>query len=97
MKSDLHIITSFDQPKLMENIVEKLAIQHTNHPYSKTRVPKPWRSLETSTVETYVTGTLEFDYSESQRVRMPFTTCFIFSCTRERRDEYKLHWGVSFN
>ena len=96
MKNDLHITTSFNEPELMTNLVEKLAIRH-NDRYIKTKVPKPWKSIETSTVEAYVNGVVEFDFDENSRIRMPFTTCFMFSCAREKKDEYKLHWGVSFS
>ena len=97
MKKDIHLSASFDQPELLEHMIEKLASRRFDIGYAKMPVPQPWKAIETSTVETYVNGTVEFDCDEDTIIRMPFTTCFIFCCIKGKNDPYDLNWSFSFN
>ena len=97
MKKDLHLTAKLDQPELLENMVEKLAIRPNEKSATKTRVPKTWQALDTSSIEAYVSGVVEFDYNEDQRIRVPFITCLVFSCTRGGNEPYDLCWTASFN
>lgn len=97
MNKALHITASFDQPVLLENLVEKLAYRSYNTAYSKEKMPKGWQANETSSVEAYVSGTLEFDNNEEEKIRMPFITCFLFSCTRSKKEPYTLNWSMSLS
>lgn len=97
MKKDLHITATFDQPGLLENMVEKLAIRHNEKGFVKARVPDSWQAMESSSVEAYVSGTVEFDYNDQQRIRIPFITCFVFTCTKVKNESYDFNWLISFN
>ena len=97
MKKNLHLTAALDQPELLENMVEKLATRRYDQGYGKARVPKTWQALETSSIEAFVSGVIEFDYSDEQRIRIPFITCLVFSCTREKNSAYDLCWSASFN
>lgn len=95
MKKDLHLTASIDKPEVMENIIEKLATRRYDMGYGKAIVPQTWQALETSSVETYVSGRVEFDYNETQRIRIPYITCFLFSCTKKKNSDYELSWSFS--
>lgn len=97
MNNTLHITASFDQPVLLENMVEKLAYRRYNTAYSKEKMPKGWQANETSSVEAYVSGTVEFDYNEKEKIRMPFITSFLFTCTRGKKEPYTLNWSISLS
>ena len=93
MKKDLHLTASIDKPEILENIIEQLATRR----YGKAAVPQTWQALETSSIETYVSGRIEFDYNETQRIRIPYITCFLFSCTKEKNGPYDLTWSFSLS
>ena len=97
MKKNLHLVTSVDKPEIMEKLIEELANRHYAIGYGHAIVPDSWQALDTSSVESYVTGRIEFDYTETQRIRMPYVTCFLFSCTKEKKDPYDLTWAISLS
>ena len=96
MKKSLHITATIDQPGFLEDMVEKLAYRHSDLGYSKQRMPDSREALETSSTETYVSGTLAIDDSGEQ-INVPFITSFLFTCTKGRDKEYKLEWGASMS
>ena len=97
MKKNLHLTASVDKPELLEDIIEKLATRRYDIGYGRARVPNTWQALETSSVESYMSGTVEFDYNESQRIRIPYVTCLLFSCTKVGADPYELSWSISLS
>ena len=97
MKKDLHLTASVDKPELLEDIIEKLAMRRYDIGYGRARVPNTWQALETSSVESYMSGRIEFDYNETQRIRIPYITCFLFSCTKVGTDPYELSWSISLS
>jgi len=97
MKKDLHLSTSVDKPEVLENIIEKLATRQYDIGYGKASVPASWLAIDTSSVESYISGMVEFDYNEMQRIRIPYITCFLFSCTKEKNDPYDLRWSISLS
>jgi len=97
MNKALHITASFDQPQLLENMVEKLAYRRYNTGYSKEKMPRGWQANETSSVEAYVSGTLEFDANRKEKIKMPFITSFLFTCIRGKKEPYSLNWGISLS
>ena len=97
MKKNLHLTASVDKPDLLEDIIEKLATRRYDIGYGQARVPNTWEAIETSSVESYMSGTVEFDYNESQRIRIPYITCFVFSCTKVGCDPYDLSWSISLS
>jgi hypothetical protein len=97
MKRNLHLVASVDKPDVLEDIIEKLATRSYDIGYSKAVVPKSWQALDSSSVEAYISGNVEFDYNEIQRIRIPYATAFLFSCTKQKNDPYDLKWSFSLS
>ena len=96
MDKSLHITTTLDEPKLLENLVEKLAYRHCDLGYAKEKMPDNREALETSSTETYVSGTVALDDS-GELVNMPFITSFLFTCLKSKNGLYKLTWSSSLS
>ena len=97
MKKNLHLVTSVDKPEMMGKLIEELATRRYDMGYGNAAVPASWQALDTSSVESYVSGRIEFDYNETQRIKVPYITCFLFSCTKEKKNPYDLTWGISLS
>ena len=97
MKRDLHLTASVDKPEVLENIIEQLATRRYDIGYAKATVPASWKALDTSSVEAYMSGRIEFDYNETQRIRIPYITAFLFSCIKGKTDPYDLKWSISLS
>lgn len=95
MKKLLHITATIDQPGFLEDMVEKLAYRHNDLGYNKQIMPDNREALETSSTETYVSGTVGIEDTGGQ-INMPFITSFLFSCIKGN-DDYKLEWGLSLS
>jgi len=96
MKKSIHISATFDQPDLLADLVEKLAYRRNDLGYGTEKMPDGRKALETSSTETYVSGTIIVNESGEQ-IHFPFITCFLFTCTKEKNKEYKLAWGRSLS
>jgi uncharacterized protein YheU (UPF0270 family) len=94
MKQTLHITAIIDQPDFLENIVEKLVLRHNSDMYNDTGNDQG--SLETSSTETYVSGTMEID-DQGQHIEMPFITSFLFTCIKISDNTYSLEWSNSLS
>jgi len=100
MNQVLQITATLDQPDLLENLVEKLASRRYDIGYSKEIVPQEWQAIETSSTETYVSGTLSFSgltNSEDASINMPFITSMLFTCIKGKEDDYRLLWSSSMS
>lgn len=101
MKKNLHISATFDQPELVQNLVERLAYRRYELGFSKEKMPRGLKAIETSSTETYVTGTMAIDFptdgGPDERINMPFITCFMFTCIKGKTEPYQLIWSSSFN
>ena len=96
MKKSLYISTTFDQPDLLEDLVEKLAGRRYDIGFGKEKVPENFRAIETSSTETYVSGTISFS-DKDEMINVPFITSFLFTCIKGKDDEYKLRWAASMS
>lgn len=96
MNKFLHISANLDQPVLLENMVEKLAQRHYDTGYAKAEVPKNQQAIDTSSTQTYVSGTVAIE-ENNELINMPFITCFLFTCVKEKNGEYKLAWSSSLS
>lgn len=96
MTNSLLISATFDQPGLLENFVEKLAWRRYDFGYSYAEVPKTLKAFESSSTETFVSGTIAIETNEEQ-INMPFITRFLFTCTKEKGGTYKLEGGFSLS
>lgn len=100
MKKNLHITTTVDQPELLENLVEKLAGRPYNIYNRKTSLPDKRKIAETSSTESYLSGTMvlnDLAGNEETRINMPFITSFLFTCIKEETNSCKIAWSVSLS
>jgi hypothetical protein len=98
MKQHLHISAAFDQPEFIQNLVERLAYRRYELGYGNEKMPRGLKALETSSTETYVSGTMAIDFNDDQApINMPFITCFLFTCVKGKTDPYQLIWSSSLN
>ena len=100
MKKPLNITAILDQPYLLESLVEKLASRRYDIGYSREAVPQDWQAVETSSTQTYISGTLSFSGSLNKNdasVNMPFITSMVFTCIKGKEDHYRLLWSSSLS
>jgi hypothetical protein len=100
MNQDLHITATLDQPELLESLVEKLASRRYDIGYSREVVPQDWQAVETSSTETYVSGTLSFSgiaNNDDASINMPFITSMLFTCIKGKENDYRLLWSSSLS
>jgi len=98
MKKNLHISATFDEPEFVQNLVERLAYRRYELGYGNQKMPAGFKALETSSTETYVSGTMGIDFDKkNQHINMPFITCFIFTCIKGKSDPYQLIWSSSLS
>ena len=96
MKKSLNITATFEQLHLLENLVEKLAYRRCDIGYSNSPVPASWKAVDSSSVETYVSGNVSLSDTNGD-IDMPFITCFMFTCTKEKNGAYELAWSSSLS
>lgn len=97
MKKNLQISAAFDEPEFVQNLVERLAYRRYDIGYGKERMPPGFKALETSSTETYVSGTLAIDAENNEHINMPFITAFLFTCVKGKSDPYQLIWSSSLS
>jgi len=96
MKKTLHIKATIDEEAFLEDMVEKLALRHDYTGSAKQRNSDNNNEIETSSTETYVSGTIAIENSDEQ-INIPFITSFLFTCIKESEDTYSLEWGLSMS
>jgi hypothetical protein len=94
----LPIITTalLNEPYLLKDLVETLARNKPDMGYSRESVQLGWKAIETSSIEAHVSGQLSIT-SETDDVNILFTTCFLFTCTKGKREDYQLAWVNSLS
>src|SRR5690349_2839142 len=100
MNNVLHITAILDQPELLENLVEKLASRRYDIGYSREIVPQDFEAVETSSTETYASGTLSFGEvtnNDDASINMPFITSMLFTCIKGKDGDYMLLWSSSLS
>lgn len=95
MKKTLHIKATIDEQAFLEDMVEKLALRH-NYTGAVKQKRLGNNEIETSSTETYVSGTLAIGTSD-ETINVPFITSFLFTCIKESEDTYNLEWGISMS
>jgi hypothetical protein len=97
MKKNLHISASFDQPEFVQNLVERLAYRRNELGFGNQSMPRGLKAIETSSTETYVSGTLGINAENNEPINMPFITAFHFTCIKGKTEPYQLIWSSSLN
>lgn len=90
------INAAVDQPDLLENLVEKLAYRRYSSGSGREKMPHNRKTLDTSSTEIYMSGTLNMDDNGDQ-IHMPFITCFIFTCVKDDEGGCKVEWSNSLS
>ena len=96
MKNELQIVAAIDHPELLEHRVEELATGHHDLGYGNQQVPRNYEAIETSSAGVEVSGIVAIDTSR-ERISIPFTTGFVFTCMKGKDDAYKLTWSSSLS
>ncbi|MGZ8551231.1 MAG: hypothetical protein ACXWV2_11240 [Chitinophagaceae bacterium] len=96
MNKSLHISAIFDQPGFLESFVEKLADRRYDIGYSKAIVPKDLQAMETSSAETFTSGTIAID-ENSELINMPLSPAFYLLVPKRRKVNTAFHGAVHFH
>ncbi len=96
MKQSLHIVALIDEEAFLEDMVEKLALRHTYSQPNKQSIASNIETVETSSTETYVSGTMAIE-TLAEHINVPFVTSFLFTCIKVSKDTYSLEWGISMS
>ena len=93
------ITTTIYEPDLLKDLVEKLASGHKDYGYCEAEVPSDFRPLEISCTLAQVLGSFELEQenTQGQKLIVPFTTCFLFTCTKEKFGLFNLEWSSSLS
>jgi len=100
MKKLMSVTANLYDPSLLKNLVEKLATQHIDMGYHKAIVPQQCKAIETSSTQAYVMGTFDLSIKgihTEEQLSVPFTSCFLFTCTKEKYGLFNLEWGSSLS
>ncbi len=92
----LAISTRFFERPSLTKLVERLACRNYNCDHHFNEMPAGSASIETSSVEVLANGDT-FLSNLSEEVRMPFITCFLFTCVRTKNDLYRVTWASSLS
>jgi hypothetical protein len=96
MKKLMNITAALEQLDLLENLIERLADRHSDIGFGNAMVPSSGTAVESSSIETYVTGSVSLS-DEHGEITIPFITCFIFTCTKEKNGVYEIAWSSSLS
>ena len=96
MRNAIAITATLVQPRLLTNLVEKLAHRRYDQGYCYEKVQIGWQADETSSIEAHVSGDINFTGSE-EKINMPFVTSFLFTCTKGKGQDYRLAWISSLS
>lgn len=94
--SPLAAAVMIDEMEFLEELVKDLADRHNDIGYSNESAPIGWNTIDTSSLEAYVSGTIAMADDKEHSV-MPFTTCFMFTCSKVRKGDYELSWISSLS
>lgn len=92
----LAITAILAEPHILRNLVEQLATRRYDIGYSHEKVEPGWRTIETSSIEAHVSGDTNIS-SGNSLTQIPFTTCFLFTCIKGKKQRYALTWVRSLS
>jgi hypothetical protein len=92
----LTVSASFDNFELLETIIEKLSYRKVETRLPDFPVATGMEAIDTSCIEAYVSG--GFLLSENdQYACSSFSSCFLFTCIRDKEGGDRLAWSSSFS
>jgi hypothetical protein len=84
------------KPRLLHAIIRELASKLTESRYSRDHQEKGWRTFNSSSPETYVSGKVVVS-SNGENIPIAFDTCFLFTCIRTSKSVCRPEWGISLS
>jgi hypothetical protein len=87
---------TLDELRFLQGLLENLSNRRGDLGHGDQVVPGDLESIETSSVEAYISGDVKLS-GEEGRIKMPYITGFIFTCIKPRGGSYKLTWGSSLS
>ncbi len=94
--SAISITATLAESRMLTNLVEKLAVRRYDIGYCFISVQPGWRAIEASSIEALVSGVTNFSTSKDD-INVVFTTCFLFTCTKAKGQDYNLTWVNSLS
>jgi hypothetical protein len=94
--SDLTLTSTIDELCLLQEIVEKLAQRRVDLGHGKEIVPPSCKAVETSSLEAYVSGNVLLSVGD-EMMTIPYATCFLFTCSKQRGNGYRLSFCQSLS
>ena len=89
--SSLAVSITIDEIPLLKNMVEKLAHRRYDIGYANEPMPEGLKAVETSSIESYVSGNLDL-LNKGDRISIAYTTCFTFTCVKSAGSNNTLRW-----
>ena len=90
------VAATIDELLFLQSIVTRLASKPYDFGHKRQHTLADWQAMETSSIEAYVSGQLSFT-DPNEQINMPFTTAFLFTCTRLNKEGYDLSWVNSLS
>lgn len=94
--SAIAITATLLESRMLTNLVEKLAVRRYDIGYCLERVQPGWRAIEASSIEAHVSSVVNLS-TEKDNINTIFATGFLFTCTKETGQDYKLTWVNSLS
>jgi hypothetical protein len=92
----LTVSASFDNFQLLESIIEKLSYRKPASNMPSLPASLGIEAIDTSCVEAYVSGSFLLSEKEVYTCSS-FTSCFLFTCIREKNGVDSLAWSSSLS
>lgn len=102
MKDVFYISAQLDQPEFLQDLVERLADRRYDNGFRTKKTSLGQYTFDSSSIETYVSGIIGFDIPSDtetgeERINMPFTSSFLFTCIKSKQKNFKMEWVLSLS
>ena len=98
MKKTFNVTANLYDPGLLKSLVEKLASSKVDFGYNEALVPENWNAMKTCCTMAYVMGTFSIQINGVEKqMNIPFTSCFLFTCIKEKYGLFNLEWSSSLS
>jgi len=87
----LAVSVTIDEIPLLKNMVEKMAHRRYDIGYANEPMPEGLKAVETSSIESYVSGNLDL-LNKGDQISIAYTTCFTFTCVKSAGSDNTLKW-----
>lgn len=94
--SKLTITATIDEMMFLEELVKHLADGRKRSTNRMQDLQPDWLTINTSSLEAHVSGNMIASDS-GDPLRIPYTTCFLFTCIKERTGGYTLEGSFSLS